>query len=64
MQCLIDVDYRLPYKGTMNSFTVLNAAVPPTTEVVVTPPVSETKPTKTVDVMKPSVSQFALKPEK
>lgn len=64
VQCLIDVDYRLPYKWTMNAFTVLNAAVPPTTEVAVTPPVSETKPTKTVDVMKPSVSQFALKPEK
>lgn len=67
MQCLIDIDYRLPYKGVMHSFNVLDAAIVSTTTS--TPPVSsssspESTAAKKVDVMKPTVSQFALKPEK
>ncbi len=64
VQCIIDIDYRLPYKGVMKSFDVLETTVATNSEITVNPTVSETKPTKIIDVMKPTVSQFALKPEK
>lgn len=70
VQCIIDVDYRLPYKGVMSSFDVLSSVPSPTAVIQSTGNTSSSsdstiiKPTKTVDVLKPNVPQFALKIDK
>lgn len=68
VQCTIDVDYRLPYKGTIRSFDILSstspASVAQNTGNLVKPNSPDNKPTKTVDVLKSTIPQFALKIDK